>query len=302
MANGTLLFLLIAFTIIDLFEVFFFWATGYVLPTEASILLRVLVDIPILFIAFSSARPAPALKLHIPKVNNMVYSIALAFFLYLVLAISIRMLSTAFVSAGVSTSSGNATAEVMNEQPFMIAFLFYCVLAPVTEEVLFRGMLQNAYERRFGWGAFVIAGVLFGLIHGNVLAIVNGIAAGIMLGYLYIKTKSLWCPIVFHGLFNLFAFTLVPDYYIINLPWVLGLFPADTLSYANPVYLCYNLGILAIGVLMCYVLVRLLNRANLGHVARRSSAYLPERGQGIVFLAAVILLGLRVGMNIAASL
>jgi len=80
------------------------------------------------------------------------------------------------------------------------------VLAPVFEELLFRGLLQSWFRSASGtaWLAICTCGLLFGAIHAqqwqNVPALM---ALGIALGYAYERSGSLTLAIVFHCLFNL---------------------------------------------------------------------------------------------------
>lgn len=72
------------------------------------------------------------------------------------------------------------------------------VLAGVTEEVFFRGLLQP----RIG---LVASSVFFGLIHvgyGTALQVVAPFLLGLLFGYLFQRTKSLWTAIVAHVTFD----------------------------------------------------------------------------------------------------
>ena len=81
------------------------------------------------------------------------------------------------------------------------------VLAPICEEILFRGYIQKAYEgynKRFG---FVITGIIFGSYH-----ILNGISEvipecllGLGMGYLVYKTNSIATSMLFHAAANFAA-------------------------------------------------------------------------------------------------
>lgn len=86
------------------------------------------------------------------------------------------------------------------------------MLAPIGEELFFRGVIQSGLRRmvwpRYGswrhrWFAIVLTGFLFGLAHYNNIRDVLPLAAfGIILGYLYERTGSLYVPILVHMLFN----------------------------------------------------------------------------------------------------
>lgn len=92
------------------------------------------------------------------------------------------------------------------------------ILAPLAEELLFRGMLQSAVQKGLvlvmggvprtriawhRWFAVVIAAVVFGAGHLSVPHHIPAlIALGLLLGFLYERTGSLVLPILIHMLFN----------------------------------------------------------------------------------------------------
>lgn len=81
----------------------------------------------------------------------------------------------------------------------MITFLASVIMAPILEELLFRGLI---YKRlRFVCKpvvAGIISSVAFGMVHGNLVQFVYAFFAGMLLAYVYEKYKNLWAPIVFH--------------------------------------------------------------------------------------------------------
>lgn len=87
------------------------------------------------------------------------------------------------------------------------------VLAPITEELLFRGLLFNFIKNRFGSKAGVIvSAVLFAVFHyshtqglGNISLILSLSFFGGMLAILYLMTSSLIYPILLHAIFNLLS-------------------------------------------------------------------------------------------------
>lgn len=86
------------------------------------------------------------------------------------------------------------------------------LLAPLAEELLFRGIFQTGLHRvlpaRFGslrhrWAAIAIASFLFGLLHLPVPQHVPALTVlALILGYQYERTGSLIVPIIVHMLFN----------------------------------------------------------------------------------------------------
>ncbi|MEK6643813.1 MAG: CPBP family intramembrane glutamic endopeptidase [Planctomycetota bacterium] len=79
------------------------------------------------------------------------------------------------------------------------------VLAAITEEMLFRGILLPAISRwtRSPWTAVLLTSALFGLIHYPYLdTIIPLTAFGLALGYIYARTGSLTLVILSHAVFN----------------------------------------------------------------------------------------------------
>jgi membrane protease YdiL (CAAX protease family) len=79
------------------------------------------------------------------------------------------------------------------------------VLAPLAEEFFFRGLVQTklASALRSRWAAIALAGVFFGLVHGDQLAAIAPLAVmGMILGFVYEYTGSLIGPILVHAVFN----------------------------------------------------------------------------------------------------
>ncbi len=81
--------------------------------------------------------------------------------------------------------------------------LVVVVVAPVLEETAFRGVLLNRWGHKWGMARAVIAtSVVFGFLHANPVGIT---AVGVVTALLYLQTRTLIVPIVFHGANNLAA-------------------------------------------------------------------------------------------------
>lgn len=110
------------------------------------------------------------------------------------------------------------------------------VVAPVVEEFLFRGLLQQSLFYEYGslLPALVIPTIIFALFHIGYLfyvpALIELLALGILLAWLMAKTGNVLIPILVHALFNLSAFTglfMGADTNIntlsdLGVPWIVG--------------------------------------------------------------------------------
>jgi membrane protease YdiL (CAAX protease family) len=78
------------------------------------------------------------------------------------------------------------------------------VIAPVSEELLFRGLFQTtlrSYSER-PWLSIFITSLIFASVHENVTHWPALFVLAVGMGYAYEKSGSLWRPIFIHALFN----------------------------------------------------------------------------------------------------
>ena len=77
------------------------------------------------------------------------------------------------------------------------------VLAPILEEVLFRGAIQGYLMRKYNpTVGIVVAALVFGLIHMNPIQIFYAFCLGLVFGWMYYRTRSLMPVIIGHVLNN----------------------------------------------------------------------------------------------------
>jgi membrane protease YdiL (CAAX protease family) len=77
------------------------------------------------------------------------------------------------------------------------------IVAPICEEVVFRGYLYPAAKRFAGpWVAAVCTALMFSAAHGNMAALLPLFVFGLVLVALYEFTGSIWAPVAAHFLFN----------------------------------------------------------------------------------------------------
>ena len=97
--------------------------------------------------------------------------------------------------------------------PIIAGFLIVA-LAPLSEEIFFRGFMYGGLRRRLPvWGAAAISGLVFGLLHytgPDSIGVVPQLAVlGVLLAWLYERTGSLWPPIMLHVVNNGIALAIV---------------------------------------------------------------------------------------------
>jgi uncharacterized protein len=114
--------------------------------------------------------------------------------------------------------SEDATAEITkfltdfkNPSQLIVALVVVALLAGISEELMFRGVLQNIALRAFGNPHMAIwfAAFWFSFIHFQFYGFLPRMFLGALFGYLYFWTKNLWVPMFAHIVNNGFTLLMV---------------------------------------------------------------------------------------------
>ncbi len=116
----------------------------------------------------------------------------------------IMLLATAVVIEPLMQFLPEAHAPLGRGIYMLIALL---IIAPIFEELLCRGVILEAIRRKHGgWIACIVSSVMFGLMHFEPQSVLNAFMIGLLLGYLYIRTNSIFAPIIIHMINNVIAY------------------------------------------------------------------------------------------------
>ena len=97
----------------------------------------------------------------------------------------------------------NTVVTMVLEGDILPVILFSALLAPVFEELMFRGILFKRFRERQGfWYSAICSAVFFMFMHTNTTQMVYAFLLGLMLAYLYERTGSLKAPALLHILMN----------------------------------------------------------------------------------------------------
>ena len=85
-----------------------------------------------------------------------------------------------------------------------IGIITASIVAPVVEEVVFRGAILRALlQKKWSpWIAIVISAAIFGIIHLNLTQGVSAFVVGIFMGWLFYRTRSIWPGVILHMMNN----------------------------------------------------------------------------------------------------
>ncbi|TVW04152.1 CPBP family intramembrane metalloprotease [Streptococcus pneumoniae] len=139
----------------------------------------------------------------------------LRYFIYLLLGYIISYMSdflfSYFISPPSNQISLNETIEMMGRQEFPYFLLIVCFIAPIAEELIYRGVLMTTFFKNSPWyGDVLLSAIIFGYIHINFaltpLAFFIYDSGGLILSLLYRMTKNLIYPILVPILLNITDF------------------------------------------------------------------------------------------------
>lgn len=112
----------------------------------------------------------------------------------------------------------------LNNDSFFGLILAYVVIGPISEELCFRGItFEYARKAMPFWATNILQALLFGIFHGNPLQGSMAFLLGLVLGYIYGKTRNIKLTIIFHITFNVSTF-FISSINITKMNGVLGFF------------------------------------------------------------------------------
>ena len=95
--------------------------------------------------------------------------------------------------------------------------LYTALLAPVTEELVLRGIIfPVARQKRGNLYAIIISSIFFGLIHMNGIQLMTGLFMGAIIGCAIILTDNVYIGIIIHAVNNSFSFFNI---YVLDKVW-----------------------------------------------------------------------------------
>ena len=120
------------------------------------------------------------------------------------------------------------TVELLQtgKDPAMLILMGFAAVfvAPVCEEVVFRGYLYPAAKRFAGpWVAALCTALMFSAAHGSMAALLPLFVFGLVLVALYEVTGSIWAPVAVHFLFNAATVVIQVLVRIYGMPHTAGL-------------------------------------------------------------------------------
>ncbi len=111
----------------------------------------------------------------------------------------------ASIGASLGGEITNDVSDMVTRTPIWLVIVAVVIIGPIFEELVFRKILFDRLSKFGAKTAIITTAIAFGLFHGNLYQLFYAAALGLVLGYLYAKTRNIIYPIAMHMLINLFG-------------------------------------------------------------------------------------------------
>ena len=221
------------------------------LITEYGIILAPVV----LYSIFTRKNLKKVFKLKRLPLKSVVKIVGIAFTLLPIIAVANLLIIWLIEHLSQAFEVGIPTANTSNE--YLVLMFVISITAGICEESLFRGVVLDAYEHRFGlkWGA-LFSGLLFGVFHFNPQNFIGPIILGVVFAYIVQITGSIWAGVLAHAMNNGIAVTIG---YIANF----FSSEADIIAAQNSSSTLFESNAIIIGVILFYGILALITSAGL---------------------------------------
>lgn len=95
-------------------------------------------------------------------------------------------------------------------KPNIFSFIFVVIAAPILEELFFRGIILEGLLKSYSVNKAIFwSAIIFGTAHFNPWQTIGASLAGILIGWAYVRTKSLIPGMIIHATNNLIGFVVM---------------------------------------------------------------------------------------------
>ena len=166
----------------------------------------VISSIPLAFIAIRPIRRTAREMYLLHPMNPGAPKIIAGIVFVISFTLSTQIAAILVNAAAVSNSYGEVVTSQYSCHP-VIGVIVACLIAPVAEEILFRGIIFTSFRRYTPiFLAVIISGVIFGIYHGNIVQGIYAFIFGCLAALSYEYYGHFAAPVAVHVLQNLVAY------------------------------------------------------------------------------------------------
>ena len=181
--------------------------------------------VPMVFVAIKLIRRTDRDTRHANMVRKPVYLYILG--VVFVAAFTLATQTAAIkVQAAAASESYRQVAQSQYSCHIAIGIVVYCLIGPVAEELLFRGIIYTTLRRyTYVLMAVIASAVVFGIYHGNIVQGIYAFIFGCIAALAYEYYGSFLAPLAVHVVQNLIAYvgsyTLLKNEMIVSWPFII---------------------------------------------------------------------------------
>jgi membrane protease YdiL (CAAX protease family) len=167
--------------------------------------LGIIIGLPWLALKYKTSKQEVGLDSHMTWTDLLLAPAA--FIVYILLSFLLTSIASHFPFYNVNQVQDTGFSGLSHGYEYFLAFFTLVIVAPFSEEILFRGYLLGKLRKYVPiWASILITSLLFGLVHFAWNVSVDVFALSIVLCLLRIQTGRLWPSIVLHMIKNGIAF------------------------------------------------------------------------------------------------
>lgn len=188
---------------------------------DTAYILAAITTMAVIYILHKKLTP---LQLRISRQRShetTIYELAAIFIIMKFFSMVIVVVGTYIDNDLITAGNINTDFSTMGVIDILFLVISSSIVAPIIEEIIFRGILLNALGRVMSVkGAVLVSSVVFGLLHRtSVATVVTASVMGVVLACIYLANRNLVNSMVVHGLYNFLALFLSYKAQIID-PWL----------------------------------------------------------------------------------
>ena len=198
-ANRTYLYMILSSLALTFVIVLWFLTGGGNIPILLNnVISEFMLLIPaIATVLYSGEKLSTVIPFHGIKISSAFYTL-----IYIVLLFPLVALVNAFSMLFVDNAISEISSDIIS-MPMWTMLLSIGLFGPFVEEVVFRGVILQSYQRTGKiLGSIILSSILFGAMHMNFNQFAYATVMGIMLSLLVEATGSVFASFLAHAFFN----------------------------------------------------------------------------------------------------
>lgn len=148
------------------------------------------------------------------NIGNVLLIAVIGFVLYFSLNIAANFV--VFILQPDHINANNETINALANQEFTLMAIGAVLLAPITEETIFRGLLFGTLYRKNAALGYILSTLIFAAVHvvgyigtqdafSLLISLIQYLPAGLALGWAYARSGTIMTPMLIHALVNFIA-------------------------------------------------------------------------------------------------